>query len=75
MKDHKNGSASYDGTAAAPVLWTVEDCAKWLSLTVMSFRCMLRRREIPAEAVVRIGRRVRLRADLLQAWVLKGKVA
>jgi hypothetical protein len=56
-----------------PPLWTVEQCAQWIAVTVMSFRCMLRRREIPEEAIVRIGRRVRLRADVFQRWVLQGR--
>jgi len=56
-------------------LWTVEEFAQWMRITTMAARCMLRRREIPADAVIKIGRRVRLRAELVQEWVLKGKVA
>jgi hypothetical protein len=55
-----------------PVLWTVEEYAAWMRITPMAARCMLRRRELPQGAVIRIGRRVRLRADLVQDWALKG---
>ena len=57
-------------TPKAPTLWTVEEFAQWMRITPMAARCILRRRELPAEAVIRIGRRVRLRADLVQKWVL-----
>lgn len=57
------------------LLWTVEEFAAWMRITTMAARCMLRRRELPAEAVIKIGRRVRLRADLVQEWVLKVTVA
>jgi hypothetical protein len=56
-------------------IWTVEEFAVWMRITPMAARCMLRRREIPQEAILKIGRRVRLRADILQEWILKGKVA
>jgi hypothetical protein len=57
------------------VLWTVEQCAGWMSVTSLSVRGMLRRREFPPDAVIKIGRRVRLRADLVKSWVLTGKAA
>ena len=56
-------------------LWTLEDFAAWLRITVMAARAMLRRRELPAEAVLKIGRRVRLRAEIIKAWVLKRRPA
>jgi hypothetical protein len=56
-------------------LWTVEDFAAWLRITPMAARAMLRRRELPPESVVKIGRRVRLRAEVVKAWVLKRKPA
>lgn len=55
------------------VLWTVQECAKWMSMTPLAIRGLLRRREIPAPAVIKIGRRVRIRADMVQEWVLSGK--
>jgi hypothetical protein len=55
-----------------PTLWTVEDYAAWMRITPMAARCMLRRRELPEAAVIRIGRRVRLRAEIIQEWALKG---
>jgi hypothetical protein len=56
-------------------LWTVEEFATWMRITPMAARCMLRRRELPQAAVIKIGRRVRLRVDILQEWVVKGRVA
>lgn len=61
-----------DGTAP---LWTVEEFAQWLRITPMAARAMLRRREVPSPAIVKIGRRVRLRADLVQKWVLERNAA
>lgn len=54
---------------------TVEEFASWLRITPMAARCMIRRRELPAGAVLKIGRRVRLHAGILQAWVLQKSVA
>jgi hypothetical protein len=56
-------------------LWTVEEFANWMRITTMAARCMLRRRELPQEAILKIGRRVRLRVDILQEWVVKRGVA
>jgi len=56
-------------------LWTLEDFAAWLRITPMAARAMLRRRELPPESVVKIGRRVRLRAEIVKAWVLKREPA
>jgi excisionase family DNA binding protein len=64
-----------DATPPAPTLWTVEEFAQWMRITAMAARCMLRRRELPQEAILKVGRRVRLRADLLQEWILKKGVA
>jgi excisionase family DNA binding protein len=63
------------GATGVAVLWTVEEFARWMRITVMAARCMLRRRELPAAAVLKVGRRVRLRADLVQDWILKGQMA
>jgi hypothetical protein len=56
-------------------LWTLEDFAAWLRITPMAARAMLRRRELPPESVLKIGRRVRLRAEIVKAWVLKREPA
>ena len=56
-------------------LWTIEDFAVWLRITPMAARAMLRRRELPREAILKIGRRVRLRAEIVKAWVLKREPA
>jgi hypothetical protein len=57
------------------MLWTIEDFAAWLRITPMAARAMLRRRELPPKAIVKIGRRVRLRAEMIKAWVLKREPA
>jgi excisionase family DNA binding protein len=56
-------------------LWNIRQTCEWLSVTELSLRTMLKRREIPAEIIVKIGRRVRFRSDLLKAWVLKQRSA
>lgn len=56
-------------------LWTIEDFAAWLRITPMAARAMFRRRELPPEAILKIGRRVRLRAEIVKAWVLKREPA
>jgi hypothetical protein len=56
-------------------LWTVEDFAAWLRITPMAARAMIRRRELPPKSIVKIGRRVRLRAEMIKAWVLKREPA
>ncbi len=52
-------------------LWTVRQASQWLSVTELSLRTMLKRREIPGELLLKIGRRVRFRSDLFRAWVLR----
>jgi hypothetical protein len=56
-------------------LWTIEEFASWLRITTLAARAILRRRELPPDAVLKIGRRVRLRAELVKAWVLKRRPA
>jgi len=62
------------GTASSPVpekLWTVKQAAEWLSISEQSLRTMLKRRQIPAPAILKLGRRVRFRSDILRDWVLR----
>ena len=56
-------------------LWTVEEFAEWMRVTPMAVRCMLRRRELPEGAVIKIRRRVRIDSGLVKEWVLKGHAA
>ena len=53
-------------------LWTVKQAAEWLSLTEHALRTMLRRNQIPQDAIVRLGRRIRFRSDCLRTWVRAG---
>lgn len=50
-------------------LWTIRQACAWLSLTEHALRTMLRRNQLPTEAVVRIGRRIRFKSTALRAWV------
>lgn len=50
-------------------LWTVRQASQWLSLTEHALRSMLRREQIPHEAIFRMGRRIRFRSNALRAWV------
>lgn len=50
-------------------LWTVRQACAWMSLTEHALRTMLRRNQLPAEAIVRIGRRIRFRSNALRAWL------
>jgi excisionase family DNA binding protein len=52
-------------------LWTIQQAAEWLSMTELSLRAMLKRRQIPASAILKFGRRVRFRSDLLREWALR----
>ena len=50
-------------------LWDVKQASQWLALTEHALRTMLRRNQVPPEAIVRIGRRIRFRSDVLRAWI------
>lgn len=58
---------------SAPVdgLWTVRQASQWLSVTELSLRTMLKRRQIPKGVILKLGRRIRFRSDLLRTWVLE----
>lgn len=51
-------------------LWNVKQAADWLAVSELSLRSMLKRRQIPAEAIIKLGRRVRFRSDALREWAL-----
>jgi len=52
-------------------LWTVEEFANYLRVTVGAARAMIRRGQVPAEAVLRIGKRIRVRSAVIRGWVTK----
>lgn len=56
-------------------LWNIRQACEWLSVSELSLRTMLKRRQIPANIIVKLGRRVRFRSDLLKEWVLKQQSA
>lgn len=52
-------------------LWTVSEFADYLRISIGAARMMMCRGELPPESVIRIGRRIRLRASLIRDWVGK----
>ncbi|MBI4564453.1 MAG: helix-turn-helix domain-containing protein [Planctomycetes bacterium] len=50
-------------------LWTVAEFATYLRVTVGAARAMIRRSQVPTKAVVRIGRRIRLKSGEIRRWV------
>jgi excisionase family DNA binding protein len=56
-------------------LWNVRQACEWLSVSELSLRTMLKRRQIPPEIVLKLGRRVRFRSDLLREWALAQRCA
>jgi excisionase family DNA binding protein len=55
------------GTRSLPMLLTVDDAADLLRTTRRAIYAMIERRQLPG--IVRIGRRVLLRADDLLDWL------
>ena len=53
----------------AEPLWTIRQASAWMSMSDRALRCMLHRRQVPDELIVRIGRRIRFRPDALRAWI------
>jgi predicted DNA-binding transcriptional regulator AlpA len=50
-------------------LWTIRQASSWMSMTERALRCMLHRRQVPRDVMVRIGRRIRFRPSELRAWI------
>ena len=59
--------ALVSGTRAVPMLLTVDDVAELLRTTRRAVYAMVERRQLPG--IVRIGRRVLVRADELLHWL------
>ncbi len=59
--------APASGTRAVPMLLTVDDVADLLRTTRRAVYAMVERRQLPG--IVRIGRRVLVRADELLHWL------
>ena len=51
--------------------WTVEEFAKYMKITTGAARAMIRRDQVPAHVIRRIGRRIRLIAALAREWFEK----
>ena len=50
-------------------LWTVGEFADFIRVTVGAARAMIRRDQVPQKAIVRIGKRIRLRVGLIRRWL------
>jgi len=55
------------GTRSMPMLLTVDDAAELLRTTKRAIYAMIERRQLPG--IIRVGRRVLLRADDLLHWL------
>ncbi len=51
-------------------LWTINEFSEWLRISPAAARAMVRRQELPERSVLRIGRRVRIRSEMIKEWVL-----
>jgi len=60
---------------APDALWNVKQVSEWLSVTELALRTMLKRGQLPAEAILRLGRRIRFRSDLIRHWALQQRIA
>lgn len=70
-----SGPATVPGSVVAEKLWTIREVAGWLSMTEMAVRAMLKRRQFPQAALLKFGRRVRFRSDILRDWALRQRSA
>ena len=50
-------------------LWTIGEFSDFVRVTIGAARAMIRRGELPEKAVLRIGRRIRLRSALVRRWL------
>lgn len=58
------------GYEARPLqLLTYGECAATLRLSVDALRSMVARGEVPADAIVKLGTRVRFKAPAIAAWI------
>lgn len=57
--------------ASAEDLWNIRQASRWLCMSERALRSMLYRDEIPKDAVVRIGRRIRFIPAALRGWIEK----
>jgi excisionase family DNA binding protein len=53
-------------------LWTLQELAEFMRVTIGSARKMVSRGQLPPKAVVRIGARIRIRAAIVMSWLEKG---
>ena len=65
--DHESHDENTSETRRLPMLLTVDDAAELLRTSNRAIYAMIERRQLPG--IVRIGRRVLLRADDLLHWL------
>ena len=58
-----------------PEYVTIEEFADWIRITPMAARTMIRRDEVLTKAVVKFGRRVRIRIALVREWMSNANAA
>ena len=56
----------------APLLWRVRDLAAALSTSERGIWKMISSGRLPREAVVRVGRSVRIRREIVERWIASG---
>lgn len=61
--------------ASPDKLWTVKQACEWLSMTELALRTMLKRRQVPDDAILKLGRRIRFRSEILRDWALRQRSA
>jgi excisionase family DNA binding protein len=64
---HESRAGGRQATQSVPILMTVDDVAELLRTTKRAVYAMIERRQLPG--IVRIGRRVLVRADDLLHWI------
>jgi hypothetical protein len=50
-------------------LWTLKDLAAFLNVTEGSARKIVSRGQLPSDAVLRIGSRIRIRPAAVRTWI------
>ena len=63
----KPKASGYD--ARPPQLLTYDECAATLGLTRQGLESMVKRGQVPADAIVKLGTRVRFKAAAIAAWI------
>lgn len=55
-----------------PILWRVRDLAAALSTSERGIWKLISSERLPRDAVVRVGRSVRIRREIVETWIREG---